>query len=298
MMPQIELPGSIAGVPLTTLLRFLAVGVVALALFLGAWGAVADTGGPLARLWRRYVSWLDRKLRLMFVFYPGERIAVTQAIALAFYPPVAMYMDLPMWGLGIVAICGAPFYWIEQERRKRLIAIELQLDGFLLALANALKSTPSIGSAFASVIPVVAEPMRSEAEMATKEMKVGSTLDQALLHMAARIGSRSVDTALSAILIGRKVGGNLPKVLESTSTSLREMQRLDGVLRTKTADGRMQMWFIGAMPFVIVVVLSFLWPSYLDPLTQSFVGYVLSAVIISSWLVSLVLARKILSVDL
>ena len=45
---------------------------------------------------------------------------------------------------------------------------------------------------------------------------------------------------------GRQVGGNLPKVLETTAHTLREMKRLEGVIRTKTADGRMQLWVIGA----------------------------------------------------
>jgi hypothetical protein len=80
--------------------------------------------------------------------------------------------------------------------------------------------------------------MRQEVDLALKEMKVGSTLDQALLHMAARVGSRQLDSALSSILIGRQVGGNLPRVLETTAGTLREMRRLEGVVRTKTAGAR------------------------------------------------------------
>ncbi len=78
--------------------------------------------------------------------------------------------------------------------------LEAQLDGFLTSLANALKSTPSIAAAFQSVVPVLQNPIRQEVELAIKEMKVGSTLDQALLHMAARVGSRQLDSALSSIL--------------------------------------------------------------------------------------------------
>ena len=118
----------------------------------------------------------------------------------------------------------------------------------MLSLANALKSTPSIGAAFQSVAPVLRDPMRQEVDLAIKEMKVGSTLDQALLHMAARVGSRQLDSALSSTDIGRQVGGNLPKVLESTSATLREMARLDGVIRTKTAEGKISSGSSGACP--------------------------------------------------
>jgi tight adherence protein B len=298
MTPALTLPAiAIAGSP-TTALKVGAVLLWGLSLWLGTWGVLTDTTGPVARAFLRYISWIERRLRLMFIFTSGRRIVAIQGVALVLYVALAVPLGVPFWGAGLLVIGAAPAIWIESERGKRLSAIELQLDGFVLALANALKSTPSIGSALNSVISVVSEPIRSEAEMATKEMKVGSTLDQALLHMAARIGSRSVDTALSAILIGQKVGGNLPKVLETTANSLREMQRLDGVIRTKTADGRMQLWFVGAMPLGLVLGMNAFWPGYFDPLTESLFGYCIIVMVIVCWISSLLLARKILAVDI
>ena len=46
------------------------------------------------------------------------------------------------------------------------------------------------------------EPLKSEIELATKQMRLGNTLEDALLEMARRIGSRVFDTALaiSAVL--------------------------------------------------------------------------------------------------
>jgi tight adherence protein B len=145
---------------------------------------------------------------------------------------------------------------------------------------------------------VIQDPIRQEVELAIKEMKVGSSLDQALLHMAARVGSRQLDSALSAILIGRQVGGNLPKILESTSATLREMARLEGVIRTKTAEGKMQLWVIGAMPLVLAVSLNYCFPGYTDLLTQSMAGYGLSFAIAGCWIGALILARKVLSIDI
>ena len=109
--------------------------------------------------------------------------------------------------------------------------------------------------------------------------------------------SRQLDSALSAILIGRQVGGNLPKVLETTASNMREMQRLEGVIKTKTADGRMQLWVIGAMPFVLVIGMDWVWPGYYTPLKQSFFGYCIITVCGVCWISALVLARKVLAVD-
>jgi tight adherence protein B len=233
----------------------------------------------------------------MFVFTPGRVIAYAQCAAAFVLLTLHVLFTIDFWYLGLLVIALGPSAYIEQLRRQRVQKLEEQLDGFILALANALKTTPSIGSAFASVSGVISDPMKQEVDLALKEMKVGSTLDQALLHMAARVGSRQLDSALSAVLIGRQVGGNLPRVLESTAGVLREMRRLEGVVQAKTAEGKAQLAVIALMPFGLLLGLSALWPGYFDPLTRSVFGYVLIAICTALWLASIFLARKVLSVD-
>lgn len=284
--------------PTTLGLKYGSIAVLGLALFLATWGAASDHSGIIYRYATRYVASLERKLRPMFIFTPGNLIAWGQ-VALAFLL-IAFHIlfTIDLWWIGLVVIAVGPAAYIEMLRRKRLEAIEMQLDNFMLALANALKSTPSIGAAFNSVVNVVAEPMRSEVDLAIKEMKVGSTLDQALLHMAARVGSRQLDSALSSILIGRQVGGNLPKVLETTANTLREMRRLEGVVRTKTAEGKAQLWVIALIPFGMFVGLNQIFPGYFIPLTESVFGYVIIGGCTACWVTAIVLARKVLAVDI
>ena len=284
--------------PFTDMLKWTSIGAAGLGLFVATWSAAADPTSFAWRYWGRYTASLERKLRPMFIFTPGRTIGIGQAIAAFGLLTAHILIDIPLWYFGLVLIGMVPTVYVEQMRKKRVEEIEKQLDMFMLALANALKSTPSIGSAFASVASVIQPPMKQEVELALKEMKVGSSLDQALLHMASRVGSRPLDSALSSILIGRQVGGNLPKVLETTSFTLREMQRLEGVIRTKTAEGKMQLWVIAMMPFGLLVGLNALWPGYFVPLTTSIVGYMICTACATCWVAALVLARKVLAVDI
>jgi len=279
-------------------LRYGAILFVFTGLFFGTWSAIADQDGPAYRYWIRYTSTLERKLRPMFIFTPGRVIALGQVLAAVVVVALALTMDLPFWWAILVLVMMGPIIQIEQMRRKRIEQLETQLDGFILALANALKAIPSISAAFQSVVNILQPPIQQEVELAVKEMKVGSTLDQALLHMAARVGSRQFDSALSAVLIGRQVGGNLPKVLESTAASLREMARLEGVVRTKTAEGKAQLWVIGGLPVALILVLNGFQPGYFDVLKQSVTGYMIAGAAGGMWMAALFLARKILAVDL
>lgn len=279
------------------LMKWGGLALMTIAIFFATWQMASDESGLPRRCWACYTSSLERKLRSMFIFTPGRGIAMGQFAVMFIIFAANLAFDLPMWWAFVLLTLIGPTLYIEQMRRERKRKIEDQLDSFILALANALKATPSIGAAFNSVVSVIEDPIKKEVDLAIKEMKVGSSLDQALLHMASRVGSRQLDSALSSILIGRQVGGNLPKVLETTAQTLREMKRLEGVIKTKTADGRMQMWVIGAMPVVFIVGLGTLWPGYYDPLVGSVTGYMIIAGISVCWVASLILARKVLAVD-
>jgi tight adherence protein B len=192
----------------------------------------------------------------------------------------------------------APGLYLERIRRRRVSDIERQLDAFMLALANALKSIPGVTPAFQSVAETSPLPIRQELELCNREMRVGSTLDEALTHMAVRVGSSRLDSAIIAIVLGRQIGGNLPRVLETTAGSVREMSRLEGVLRTKTSEGKMQLYVIGSAPLFLIAAMAFLSPGYFNPLSESSLGYLVGIGAGGSWLFALYLARKVLSVSL
>jgi tight adherence protein B len=280
------------------LFKYGGMGLLFVGLFAALWLVIGDAEGVPRRLWARYVVFLERKLRLMFIWTSGDTIAAAQAAAIAALAALAVLIKLPYWYAFAVLVAVTPAVVIERMRRQRVEAIDQQLDGFLLALANALKATPSLGDAFSSVQRLIPPPLQQEVELAVKEMRVGSTLDQAVLFMAGRIGSRQVDSALSALLIGRQIGGNLPKILDTTASSLREMARLEGVVRTKTAEGKAQLWVLALFPLVLMVAFNSVKEGYFDPLTQSVTGYAIIVIGVLFWIASLVTARKILDVDI
>lgn len=280
------------------LFKWSGMALIAVGLLIASFALIADPQSMLRRYWVRYLAHLDRKLRSMFIWTPAKYIAWGQ-LAAGFLVLVAyVTVDLPLWYIWLVLIALSPYYYIERMRRKRVEMIEEQLDGFLVGLANALKSIPSISSAFVSVQPILRAPIRDEVELAIKEMRVGSTLEQALLNMASRVGSRQLDSALSAIVIGRQIGGNLPHILETTANTLREMARLEGVVKTKTAEGKAQMWVMAAFPFLMIVALDMVSEGYFAPLQQSVAGYIIAFFAGAFWLASLLVARKVLSVDI
>ena len=165
-------------------------------------------------------------------------------------------------------------------------------------LANALKATPAIGEALNSTVNLVQSPMRDELDLLVKENQLGTPLDQAILNSSERIGSPIVSGALAMLVVARQTGGDLPSILETSASSLREMARLEGVVRTKTAEGKGQVWVLGALPWGLVVLLAWMDPAWFSSLTENFLGNIILVMAATCYISALVWARSILSVDI
>jgi tight adherence protein B len=279
-------------------LKWLAILLLVAAVWLSIFGAVRDPSSPPYRFWSTYEAYLDRKLRQMFLATRGRAIIWGQLLGACSCIGGALLLAQPLSYLVLLPIIAGPAMYIEQLRRKRVSAIEAKIDSFILALANGLKATPSIGNALAYTQPLLAVPLDAEVGLALKEMRLGNTVDQALLSMAGRVRSTQLDAALSGLLIGRQVGGDLPKILERTAATLREMARLQGVVRSKTAEGKAQVTVLAIFPVFILLIFDTVSRGYFDPLTASVVGWSVIVLSLVLWLGSVIVARKVLSVDI
>jgi tight adherence protein B len=279
-----------------TALKWASLAAFALTYLIGFWAIASDATSIAVRYWTRYRAWLDRSLRSMFLEPSGKRIAVGQLLALVVVVALGLVTMQPAVYLLLPLIAFAPRAWVARKKAERVARLELQLSGFLQILSSSLRSTPSIGAALQAIVGVLESPIREEVKLALSELSLGSPLDQALVQMGSRIGSRSFDTAISAILVGRTSGGDLPKMLEENAKSLREAHRLDGVLKSKTADARNQLMVMSAMPPVLVIGFSILSPGFFDPLLTDFTGYGIIAGSSLLWVTALVWARQIMGV--
>lgn len=271
-------------------------GLVAAALFVFV--MVGTPRGFFFVTWGRYLAYLTRRLRRLHVFDPASRIANAQLGLVFVVMALAALRMCPYWYVIVVLAGVLPALVIERRTRERIARLDMQADAFCLALANALKSTASVGAAIDTAVGLMDGPAHEELALAVKETRLGRSLAEALEAVGPRAGSRKLGIVLAAVLIGRQVGGNLPKVLDTTATTLREMERLEGVVRQKTADGRMQMWALSLAPIIICGAIHRLDPTYFEPLTTTMLGYIATAVAILLYVSGLIVARKVLQVDI
>lgn len=280
------------------LIKYAALLVLMAACLLFAFWSAHSTKLPGSGASERYVQYLDGRLRRLFLPQHGKVIAIAQlsgllitlAAALATRDPFALVL-VPLIALG-------PHLYLTRMEAQKLVRIDAKVDAFTVALSNALRATPNVARALATVVTTMPAPLSQELKLTLRDMRVGSTLDQALTDLSARVGSTTLDSTISALLIGRRVGGNVPEILAQTGASVREMSRLQAVLRAKTADGRVQAMVLAIFPIGVVVIFDMLSPGYFAPLTTTAVGTMIMALAGAFWLAALLLSRKIMKVEL
>jgi tight adherence protein B len=146
---------------------FATIGLALVGIAIGAlaWRQVNTAGTILHRLWPLYEARLHRDARFLLWRLSGARIARMQAmaiLALVFVVVLMRTYDL-LWLLPPAAF--APLWWLARSSERKRFKIDAQLPVWLLALANALKATPSIGEALASSSKLVPSPLQAELEL-------------------------------------------------------------------------------------------------------------------------------------
>ncbi len=278
-------------------LKHAAIGVLVFGTALLSFLALRRPDTMTSRAIQRYLSFLERGFANMFLRVDPRPILVGQALGV--YALVALavaYHDAQVLA-GVPIVVALPAGVLDLLRKRRLAKLEEQADAFILALASALHSTPNIGDAFASVESVVSEPMRSEIQLAAKHMRLGSTLEEALLAMGARIKSRVLDTALTTILIGQRLGGSVPTTLSNVGAAMREIQRIERMCKVRMGAMRRNQVIMATIPIVLVYTLEKTAPGFFQPLMDHPYGYVIAGGAIALWFVALILGRKFMQVQ-
>ena len=260
--------------------------------------ALSTGGSPIDRLLGDYAARLERHLSFLMMPYRGVQVARVQALACIVSLALFALTRAPVVALlGLIAAAAPPFL-LWKRHAARVVRLERQLDTWLLMLANALKATASVGEAIASTIALVPKPFCEEVDLLVKEIRLGAPLDRALNALARRINSTIVSGALATIVVARQTGGDLPGTLERASAALREAARLEGVLRTKTAEGRGQVVVLASVPFVLCVIIAWLDRAWFDPMLNHHIGQTILAACAMAWLAATLWAHHIAKADL
>ncbi|HEX8953037.1 MAG TPA: type II secretion system F family protein [Polyangia bacterium] len=289
----------LAGIPFSTIMLFVGVAAGTMAVLVGVLNGWTPFWALWKDKWRAYEKWANDELRSLYSPLRARDFALRHAgVILAGLLVGGVLMGSWLYGVILAAFFGyIPVFWMEREKTKRRKALNEQLDATLQSLANTILVTQNLEDAFATIAQHFDPPISQEADIVVKQVRLGTPMDEALRDFAGRCHSRNVDAIVTALTVGRQTGGELPKVLETTAGVLRETMRVEGVMESKTSEGKAQVVVMGLLPFVFGGALQIIDPEWMQPLFKDPIGWaiILFACLLEA--VGIALVRKFTRID-
>ena len=226
-------------------------------------------------------AWAERGLQALpgaaafdhFLLQTGLTLSLAQALALAtglvlltlalgaslHWP---MLLSLVLAALGPLILLA----FLQQRRNERMALINQALPDALDLMARSMQA----GHAFASALHVAAKdclpPLSHELRAVFEEINFGISTAQALQALGMRVASDDVRYFVVAVIIQSETGGNLAEILKNTAHLIRERQKIAGMVRVLSAEGRISAVILSLLPFALAALMGLLNPGFISRL--------------------------------
>src|SRR5439155_833469 len=140
-------------------------------------------------------------------------------------------------------------------------------------------------------------PLRQEFGLFTKEVKLGVPIEEALVNLAARVGSEDLELVATSTNIARQLGGNLAEMFETIAATIRERFRLEGKISALTSNGKLQGLIVAGLPLFIGLFLNWYRRDLMAPMFEGAFGYALIGAILLLESIGFLLIRRIVAID-
>lgn len=225
-----------------------------------------------------------------FFFYSACLFIVGAAIGNWWLP-----VGLVGWVPGLV-MAFVPLAWVGYQRSKRFTKFNAQLPEAVDLIARALRAGQSLPGALVTCAEETDEPLGPEFQVCADEMNYGLPFREAMNNLLRRFPVQELQFLVSAMLVQRETGGNLPELLDKTAAVLRSRIHLQQKVRVYTAQGRMTGAVLLSLPFVAFILTNLLRPGYTEPLFESETGHHLVYATLASMALGTYFIRRIIQV--
>jgi tight adherence protein B len=259
---------------------------------------MAEAGDRLATA-SGFSARLEAKLeQAEFPMKAGEFAALIVLCAIAGGILGALLLGNILFVLLIAAAASViPYVWLVRARKKRQKMMAEQLPDVLSILASSLRAGHSFLQALDQVAGEIKDPSAGEFHRVVSEIRLGRSIDDAMVEMADRVGSEDMRWAVMAVNIQRQVGGNLAEVLDIVANTVRERAYVQRQVRVLSAEGRLSIAILSALPFGIFIYLALMNPEYVNPLFTTMLGRVLLLIGLALMATGIFVMTRIVRID-
>jgi len=225
---------------------------------------------------------------LICIALAGVGLAITFFIGFPIYLAVA----------GGLLASVIPFMVASFMRQRRFDRFEEQFPEAMDLLGRAVRAGHAFTTGFELIGKELPDPLGEEFRIAFQQQSLGLPLKDALGNLAVRMPLPDVLIFVSSLQIQRESGGNLGEILDTMSHIVRERFKLRRQVRIYTAEGRLSMYMLTAIPIVAFLGLMLLQPEYLAPMLVDRRGHIGLAVAVILQVIGYIVISRIIKIKI
>lgn len=240
----------------------------------GSATAVDDADGGLFRR-RADKFWLYDRIERRFSMLEGRR-ALPKAVALGFLLAVAAGVAALLMRFGMLSALVVPVAWVagswgllrmwDASRRADFVKRFPEVVDHVVRLTRT--GLPPV-----EAIAVVAEeaqgPVKQVMQEVSDDLSSGLDPEVVLRGTAARVRIPEFTLFSAALCLQRTTGGAISAALGNLSATLRSRMEVEMKAHASTAQTRITLWVLSAVPVLVVTAQSYLNPSALQELSRN-----------------------------
>ncbi|NNE79405.1 MAG: hypothetical protein HKN18_03945, partial [Silicimonas sp.] len=180
---------------------------------------------------------------------PGAFLVTCLAAAVALFV-IAFQFMAPINAVAFALIVGIflPILQVRIKRNERMNALVKQMPDALDLMARGLKVGHPLNTTLASVAKEMSDPIGSEFGIVVDQVSFGDDLTEAFRDFSSRIDQEDVHYMSTAIAIQHGTGGDLARVLNVLSRTIRDRLNMRKKIKALTAEGRLTAAFLSFIP--------------------------------------------------
>jgi tight adherence protein B len=204
---------------------------------------------------------------------------------------------LPAFGFAFAAGCGLPLWALSFLKKRR----EGQfLNGFPDAvdvIVRGIKSGLPLLDSFKLIATDAEAPIRGEFRAIIETQAIGMPLGEACLKLYERMPVAEANFFGIVISIQQRAGGNLSEALGNLSRVLRDRKKMKAKIQAMSMEAKASASIIGALPPVVMSLVYFTSPQYIELLWTEPLGRVMLAGCALWMSIGILVMRKMINFD-
>lgn len=204
-------------------------------------------------------------------------------------------MGAPMWmslaaGTALTPIASNMF--LKSRRMIYIRKIDGQLSEACRLLSSAARAGLSVPQGLEIVVQEMPAPIKNELATVVRELQLGSDLEVSLRKFLDRVNSKDIHVFVNALIIQRRAGGDLAKVLSEMASTMEERKIINKTIDASIAQARFSAYMLPVISALVIYLLSQLIDDFFGLFTKGF-GIVLLAIFLLLQAIGFFLIKKI-----